>query len=167
MVSPRAISSPSIKFSIISSTSIFPRWITPSLRPLISTRRSIFAVASSIIIIASLSTELISCPSSVVLVVAISHSRRLQLQGTLCKKNKNKDGEHVVFLFPQCPMSALDPDPPASAILKSNGTTNTTYKIAKRSVSVCRELYPKIVKTYNTGSIRLSQHFFFQSRMRE
>lgn len=44
MVSPRAISSPSIKFAIIASTSIFPRWFTSSIRPLVSTRRSFFAI---------------------------------------------------------------------------------------------------------------------------
>lgn len=82
MVSPRAISSPSIKFAIISSTSIFPRWLTSSVRPVISTRRSLFAVTSSIVIIASFSTEFIPCSSSVVFVVAVSHSG--------CQKGKNR-----------------------------------------------------------------------------
>lgn len=76
MVSPRAISSPSIKFSIISSASIFPRWLTSSIRPVISTRGSFFAVSSSIVIIASFSTEFIPCSSPVVFVVAVSHTRR-------------------------------------------------------------------------------------------
>lgn len=82
MVSPRAISSPSIKFAIIPSTSIFPRWLTSSIRPVISTRRSLFAVTPSIVIIASFSTEFIPCSSSVIFVVAVPHSG--------CQKGKNR-----------------------------------------------------------------------------
>ena len=104
MVSPRAISSSSIKFAIISSTSIFPRWLTSSIRPVISTRRSLFAVTSSIIIIASFSAEFIPCSSSVIFVVAVSHGRCQKGRNRghfLTLQEQNKDGEHVVLELPR------------------------------------------------------------------